>query len=108
MSFASVPSRSQARVQREVRERASRLGLKVGFGQGRRATDVTLVVVKGDRLDVLRGVPVLFEGLGLDEEMVRASQTPEGFELMVALLKPKSERKRIDDERRASELAEES
>ena len=98
------PTPAQARVQRTLRERARALGLHVGFGQGRRATDVTLVVVKGDRLSVLRALPTLFAELGLDEEIVRSSQTPEGFEIVVALLLPRGRRQSVPGERRASEL----
>jgi len=94
-----------ATVQRSVRDRARLHGLHVGFGEGRRATDITLVVVKGERIDVLRHTPDLFDGLDLDQEVVRSSQTPEGFELMVALIRPKRQRERLADERRASELA---
>ena len=103
-SDAGTLSGYVARVQQQVRERARRHGLHVGFGVGRRATDVTLVVVKGERLDVLRYLPDLFDDLGLDQEVVRSSQTPEGFELMVALIRPKRERQRASDERRSSEL----
>ncbi|MFN2323207.1 MAG: hypothetical protein ABR510_09665 [Trueperaceae bacterium] len=98
------PTREQARVQRTLRERARSLGLHVGFGQGRRSTDVTLVVVKGDRLAVLRALPKLFADLELDEEIVRSSQTPEGFEIVVALLQPRHRRTSVPGERRASEL----
>lgn len=93
-----------ARVQQIVRERARQHGLHVGFGVGRRATDVTLVVVKGERLDVLRCLPDLFDDLDLDQEVVRSSQTPEGFELMLALMRPRRERATVEDERRASHL----
>ena len=99
-----VPTQEQARVQTLLRERAAALGLGVGFGQGRRATDVTIAVVQGERIAVLRAIPQLFEGLGLDEEIVRSSQTLEGFEIVVALIRPRSERQRIEGERRASEL----
>lgn len=100
-----VPSLLTARVQREVTERARRLHLHVGFGVGRRATDVCLAVVKGERALVLRHAADLFEGLGVDQEVVRASQTPEAFELMVALMRPRAERQRRGaEERRASEL----
>ena len=98
------PTPEQARVQRTLRERARALGLHVGFGQGRRTTDVTLVVVKGDRLAVLRALPTLFAALGLDEEIVRSSQTPEDFEIVVALLQPRRQRTSVPGERRASEL----
>lgn len=98
------PTQAQARVQRTLRERATAMKLHVGFGEGRRVTDVTLVVIQGDRLAVLRAIPVLFEGLGLDEEIVRSAQTPEGFEIVIALLRPRAERRRVPGERRASEL----
>jgi len=95
-------------VQQTVTERARRLGLRAGFGEGRRATDITLVVLKGDRAEVLRHAPDLFEGLGVDQEIVRASQTPEAFELMVALMRPRAQReRRRGEERRASELTDE-
>jgi hypothetical protein len=101
---AGTPSAYVARVQQQVRERARRHGLHVGFGVGRRATDVTLVVVKGERLDVLRYLPDLFDDLGLDQEVVRSSQTPDGFELMLALMRPKRDRPTLADERRASHV----
>lgn len=104
----SVPEGLAARVRQVVTERARRLGLRAGFGEGRRATDVTLVVVKGDRADVMRHAPELFEGLGVDQEIVRASQTPDAFELMIALMQPRSQRQpRRGEERRASELTDE-
>jgi hypothetical protein len=99
-----TPSVYLARVQQLLRERAKRHGLHVGFGVGRRGTDVTLLVVKGERLDVLRYLPDLVDDLGLDQEVVRSSQTPDGFELMVALMRPKPERPTLADERRASHL----
>jgi len=102
------PEGLAAKVRQAVTERARRLGLHAGFGEGRRATDVTLVVLKGDRADVLRHAPELFEGLGVDQEVVRASQTPEAFELMVALMLPRAQREsHAAEERRASELIDE-
>ena len=97
-----------AEVQRAVRERAKRHDLHVAFGEGRRSSDVTLVVVKGDRVDVLRYAPGLFEGLGVDQEAVRSSQMAESFELVVALMLPRERRRRRQaEERRASELVDE-
>jgi hypothetical protein len=101
---AIPPSAYVARVQQAIRERARRHGLHVGFGVGRRATDVTMVVVKGERLDVLRYLPDLLDDLGLDQEVVRSSQTPDGFEIMLVLMRPKRDRPTLDDERRASHL----
>jgi hypothetical protein len=103
-----VPEGLAARVQQAVTERARRVGLHAGFGEGRRATDVVLVVLKGERSEVLRHAPDLVEGLGVDQEIVRASQTPEAFELMVALMRPRAQRdRRRGEERRASELIDE-
>jgi hypothetical protein len=92
------------RVRRRVRERAAGLGLRVSFGEGRRATDVTLVVVKGERATVMRSYPQLFEGLGLDLEVVRATQTPEAYEVVMALMVPRPQRQKVARERRASEI----
>lgn len=103
-----IPTGLAAEVQRAVRERARRRNLHVAFGEGRRASDVTLVVVKGDRGDVLRYAPELFEGLGVAQEAVRSSQMAESFELVVALMLPRERRRRrAGDERRASELVDE-
>ncbi len=77
--------------------------MTVGFGDGRRATDVTLVVVSGSRMVVLRAMSLVFEGLGLDVCVVRSASTPEAYEVVVALMRPKHERSRIEGERRASE-----
>lgn len=95
MSERHVPPRASglaAEVQRVVRERAVQRKLHVSFGEGRRTTDVTLVVVKGERLAVLRQVDALFEGLNVDQEVVRSSQTLDGFEMMVALMRPRAQR----------------
>jgi len=95
---------AQASVRRRVRTAAVRLGVRVSFGQGRRTTDVALVVVKGPRADVLRASPALAEGLDLDVEVVRSAHTADGFEMVLALMLPKSQRPRHPRERRASEL----
>ena len=82
MTERHVPPRASgmvAEVQRVVRERAVKRKLHVAFGEGRRTSDVTLVVVKGERLEVLRQLPALFEGLDVDQEVVRSSQTLDGL-----------------------------
>ena len=94
---------SVARLRQRLRARAKELGVTVGFGDGRRATDVTLVVVSGSRMVVLRAMSLVFEGLGLDVCVVRSASTPEAYEVVVALMRPKHERSRIEGERRASE-----
>ncbi len=95
-----------AKLRHRLRLRALELGVSVGFGDGRRATDVSLVVVRGPRLKVLRATPLLFEALRLDVEVVRSADTPEAYEVVVALLRPKRERRRVEGERRASEQGE--
>ncbi|TVR85167.1 MAG: hypothetical protein EA416_17400 [Trueperaceae bacterium] len=94
---------SVARLRQRLRARAKELGVTVGFGDGRRATDVTLVVVSGPRMAVLRSMPLVFDGLGLDVCVVRSASTPEAYEVVVSLMRPKHERRQIEGERRASE-----
>jgi hypothetical protein len=94
----------QASVRRRVREAAARLGLGVSFGEGRRETDVTLVVVKGPRSEVLRSASALVESLGLDVEVVRTALTPDGYEMVLSLMVPRARRRRMERERRASEI----
>jgi hypothetical protein len=93
-----------ARARRTLREGAAALGVRVSFGEGRRTTDVTLVVVKGPRLRVMRSLPKLVEPLGLDVEVVRSATTVDGFEIVLALMVPKARRPKVAGERRASEL----
>lgn len=94
------------KLRHRLRLRANQLGVSVGFGEGRRATDVSLVVVRGPRLAVLRAVPLLVDNLRLDVEVVRSATTPEAYEVVVALMRPKRERRRVERERRASEQGE--
>lgn len=97
-------SAALAALRQRLRVRAGELGVQVSFGEGRRATDVTLVVVRGPRRSVLRATAALFDGLGYDVSVVRSAASAEAFEVVVALLQPRHRRKRIDGERRASEL----
>lgn len=93
-----------ARLRQQVRRRATALGLGVDFGDGRRATDVTFVLVRGQRRAVLAATSTLFDGLGFDVQAVRSAATPEGYEAVFALIRPKCERSSVEGERRASEL----
>ena len=92
-----------ARLRQRLRVRAADLDVSVGFGDGRRETDMTLVVVSGPRLAVLAATSTLFDGLGLDVEAVRSAATPEAYEAVFALIRPKRERRSVEGERRASE-----
>ena len=92
-----------AKLRQRLRVRAAELGVSVGFGDGRRQTDMTLVVVSGSRRAVLTATSTLFDGLGLDVEAVRSAATPEAYEAVFALIRPKRERRSVEGERRASE-----
>ncbi len=92
-----------AKLRQRLRVRAAELGVSVGFGDGRRQTDMTLVVVSGSRRAVLTATSTLFDGLGLDVEAVRSAATPEAYEAVFALIRPKRERPSVEGERRASE-----
>lgn len=101
---ADPPVTAEAAALRQtLRQRARDLGVEVSFGDGRRATDVSLVVVRGDRLTVLRATPVLTDGLGYDVALVRSANAGEVFEVVLALLLPRERRQRVERERRASE-----
>ena len=93
-----------AKLRHRLRLRAAEFGVSVGFGDGRRSTDVTLVVVRGPRLAVLAATGSMFDGLDVDVDAVRSAVTPEAYEAVFALLRPKRERGSSEDERRASEL----
>lgn len=60
-------------------------GVQVSFGEGRRRTDLTLALLKGERLSVLTVAPRLLESLPFDLEIVRSAQLGGSYELMVAL-----------------------
>ncbi len=92
-----------AKLRQRLRVRASKLGVSVAFGDGRRQTDVTLVVVRGSRLAVLSATAKLFDGLRLDVEAVRSDATPEAYEAVFALMRPKHERPSLPGDRRASQ-----
>jgi len=96
-------SAALASLRQRLRLRAQEHDVMVSFGDGRRATDVTLVVVRGHKLAVLRAVAPLFDGLGFDVGVVRSAATPEAYEVVVALMQPKHRRQRLAQERRASE-----
>lgn len=92
-----------AKLRQRLRVRAAELGVSVDFGDGRRQADVTLVVVRGHRRAVLAATGALFDALGLDVEAVRSAATPEAYEAVFALMRPKHERHSVEGERRASE-----
>ncbi len=63
-------------------------GVKVSFGEGRRATDVTLVLLAGDRDKVLVLPPRLEDELEFHIHVLRSTFAREKFELMLVLMDP--------------------
>ncbi len=60
-------------------------GVQVSFGEGRRRSDLTLALLKGDRLSVLAVAPRISDELPVDIEIVRSANVGPSYELMVAL-----------------------
>ncbi len=60
-------------------------GVRVSFGDGRRRTDLTLALLRGERLSVLTLAPRLTEAVAADIEIVRSAQVGHSYELMMAL-----------------------
>ena len=60
-------------------------GVRVSFGEGRRRSDLTLALLKGERLAVLSVAPRMCEAMPVDLEIVRCSQVGAKYELMVAI-----------------------
>ena len=68
-----------------ILEAAAAAGVKAVFAEGRRSTDVTLVLLKGDRFDVLALAPNLVEEQQLDLKVMRSDEVDGVYELMLAV-----------------------
>lgn len=75
-----------------ILQRALRSGVKVSFGEGRRATDVAMVLLKGDRDAVLALPAQLEDELEFDLHVLRSTFSRESFELLLVFMEP------IDDQ----------
>lgn len=75
----------QKRVHDTVLDAARAAGLKAVFAEGRRASDITLVLLKGERLKVLAFAPRLVEDFPLDLEVMRSAEVNGVYELMLAI-----------------------
>lgn len=64
---------------------ARQAGVKAVFAEGRRSSDITLVLLKGRRLDVLAFAPALVENLDFDLEVMRSAELDGVYELMLAV-----------------------
>lgn len=94
MSIADVVERGGELEQRSLRAQAAILktalpaGVRVSFGESRRASDVCLVLLKGEREAVLL-LPTVFEDqLEFDLHVVRSTHARGVFELLLVLTEP--------------------
>jgi hypothetical protein len=60
-------------------------GIKAVFAEGRRTSDISLVLLKGERLKVLAFAPRLVEDFTLDLEVMRSAEVNGVYELMLAV-----------------------
>jgi hypothetical protein len=75
----------RAKVRDTILDAARGAGLKAVFAEGRRSSDVTLVLLKGQRLEVLAFAPRLVEAYPLDLEVMRSAEVNGVYELMLAV-----------------------
>ncbi len=76
--------------------------MQVSFGEGRRAADVAMVLLKGERSKVLSLPTQLEEELGLDVHIVRSTFAGSTFELLLVFTEPLEEQPMRSPERRAA------
>jgi len=78
------------------------VGVKVSFGEGRRAADVAMVLLKGERSRVLSLPMRLEDELGLDVHVVRSTFAAGNFELLLVFTEPLEGQRVRSPERRAA------
>ncbi len=88
------------RAQAVILQRALRGGVKVSFGEGRRATDVAMALLKGDRDAVLAIVTELEDALEFDLHVLRSTFARTNFELLLVFMEPIDEQALRSPERR--------
>jgi len=76
-------------------------GVRVSFGDGRRRSDLTLALLRGERLSVLTLAPRLQEAVPADIEIVRSAHVGHSYELMMALTERIEQQPLRSPERRA-------
>lgn len=77
-------------------------GVKVSFGEGRRAADVAMVLLKGERAQVLKLPTLLEDQLGLHVHVVRSAFAGSNFELLLVFTEPLEGQALRSPERRAA------
>lgn len=99
--MAESPDERALQARAAVLRAAVPAGVRVSFGDGRRRTDLTLALLRGERLSVLSLTPRLGDELPADVEIVRSARSGRSFELMVALTEKLEQQPLRSPERRA-------
>ena len=109
MSFDSDLDERVLETRAAVLRAAVPAGIRVSFGEGRRRSDLTLALLRGERLSVLTLAPRLLEDLPADIEIVRSAEVGGNYELMMALTDRLEQQPLRSPERRAKlrQMAEE-
>jgi len=97
-----VLERRVLRAQAAILKTALPAGVQVSFGEGRRATDVCLVLLKGEREAVLPLPTAIEDLLEFDLHVVRSTHTRGVFELLLVLIEPLEGQPLRSPERRAA------
>lgn len=90
------------RAQAVVLKMALAAGVSVSFGESRRASDVAMVLLKGDRATVLALPTRLEDELGYDLHVLRSTYNRDSYELLVVLTEPLDVQGLRSPERRAA------
>ncbi len=83
-----------------ILQKALRNGVRVSFGEGRRTSDVAMVLLKGDRDAVLKVVTALDDALEFDLHVLRSTFAREQFELLLVFMERLDEQALRSPERR--------
>lgn len=97
-----VLERRVLRAQAAILKTALPAGVQVSFGEGRRTTDVCLVLLKGEREAVLPLPTAIEDLLEFDLHVVRSTHTRGVFELLLVLIEPLEGQPLRSPERRAA------
>ncbi len=97
----SIPEDRVLAARAAVLRAAVPAGVRVSFGEGRRRTDLTLALLRGERLSVLSLAPRLLEDVQADIEIVRSARVGQSYELMMALTEKLEQQPLRSPERRA-------
>lgn len=91
-----------SQAQAAILQVALKEGVQVSFGEGRRASDVAMALLKGERQAVLSLPPRFEDELEFDLHVVRSAFNRETFELLVVLVEPLDDQTVRSPERRAA------